>query len=149
MEKDCGGKVVWPPKETPLNDQEKAAYRYLLYRAMVDIRNLCQSRGSESWSPLEWWRQYRRSRVAGALADWLHNLAAFASRDFEGFSADWFWQEYANLGKRLPDVGPSGYDYRLRYEEQLARLGESRTGKPEPLSRVDTPGAGPATKRKR
>ena len=70
--------------------------------------------------------------MAGALADWLHNLAAFASRDFKGFSADWFWREYANLGRRLPDVGPSGYDYRLRYEEQLARLGESRTGKPEP-----------------
>jgi hypothetical protein len=125
-------KTMWPPKETSLNDQEKAAYRYLLYQAMVDIRNLCQSRGSESWNPLKWWWQYRRSRVAGALADWLHNLAAFASRDFEGFSADWFWREYANLGKRLPALRPSGNDYRLRYEEQLARLGESRTGKSEP-----------------
>jgi hypothetical protein len=115
MEQNCGAKIVWLPKETSLNDREKAAYRHVLYQAMVDIRNLCQSRGSESWNPFEWWRQYRRSLVAGALADWLHNLAAFASRDFEGFSADWFWREYANLGKRLPDVGPGGYDYRLRY----------------------------------
>jgi hypothetical protein len=69
MEKNSGTKVVWPPKETSLNDQEKAAYRHLVYRAMLNIRNLCQSRGSESCNPFEWWRQYRRSRVAGALAD--------------------------------------------------------------------------------
>ena len=68
MGKNRRAKVMWPPKETSLNQHEKAAYRYLLYQAMLDIRNLCQSRGSESWNPLEWWRQYRRSRVAGALA---------------------------------------------------------------------------------
>lgn len=113
---------MWPPSVTPLNDREKAAYRYLLYQAMLDIRNLCQSRGSASWNPLAWLRQYRRSRLAGALADWLHNLAAFASWDFNGFSADWFWREYENLRKRFPDLGPSGLDYRERYERELARL---------------------------
>jgi hypothetical protein len=131
MKKNHNAPIMWPAKETPLNNHEKAAYRRLLYRAMVDIRNLCQSRGSESWNPLDWWRQYRRSRLAGALADWLHNLAAFAARDFEDFSADWFWQEFANLGNRLPAFVPNGHDYRLRYEQQLARLGESRTGKHE------------------
>jgi hypothetical protein len=131
VKKNRSGKIMWPPTETPLNDQEKAAYRHLLYQAMLDIRTLCQSRGSESWNPFEWRRQYRRSRVAGALADWLHNLAAFASRDFAGFNADCFWREYANLGRQLPEVGLSGYDYRLQYEKQLARLGESRDDKPE------------------
>jgi hypothetical protein len=122
---------MWPPKEANLTDREKAAYRHLLYGAMLDIRNLCQSRGSETWNPLEWRRQFQRSRMAGALADWLHNLAAFASRDFHGFSADWFWQEYAVFCRRFPPLGPSGYDYRQRYEEQLTRLGDSSTATPE------------------
>ena len=44
-------KTMWPPRETSLNDQEKAADRYLLYQAMLDIRNLCQSRGLEPGTP--------------------------------------------------------------------------------------------------
>lgn len=76
-----------------LTPEQKAAYRMLIYRAQIDIRNLCQSRGHPSRNPLRWWRQYRRSRLAGALADWLHNLALFSALDFEGFSEDWFWRE--------------------------------------------------------
>jgi hypothetical protein len=120
-----------PPQETILSDQEKAAYRYLIYQALIDIRNLCQSRGSETWNPLEWRRQYQRSRMAGALADWLHNLAACSSHDFRGFNSEWFWEEYSHVCRRYGLIGPTGYDFRLRYEEQLAHLGASSTAKSE------------------
>lgn len=85
-----------------MNDETKAAYRRLLYLAMVDIRNLCQSRGGASWNPLEWRRQNRRGRVAGALADWLHNLAHFSARNFERFDEQWFWAEHSRLCQRFP-----------------------------------------------
>lgn len=116
--------AVWPHEETPLTEREKDAYRYLLYQAMLDIRTLCQSRGRASLNPLEWRRQYLLSRTAGWLADWLHNLAHYASMGFRGFDADWFWQEYDGGINRYAYVGPGRWmDYRSRYEEQLARLG--------------------------
>jgi len=45
--------ATYPHEETPLTEHEKAAYRRLLYWAMIDIRSLCQSRGPATWSPLE------------------------------------------------------------------------------------------------
>ena len=120
-----------PPEGTILSDLEKAAYRFLIFQALVDIRNLCQSRGSESWNPLEWRRQYQRSRMAGALADWLHNLAASSSQDFYMFKPACFWEEYSHVRRRYGLIGPTGYDFRLRYEEQLARLAASSTAKSE------------------
>jgi hypothetical protein len=56
-----------------LDAHRQNAYRHLLYMAMLDIRVLCQSRGPASANPFEWWRAYRRSREAGALADLLHD----------------------------------------------------------------------------
>jgi hypothetical protein len=89
---------------------------------MLDIRCLCQSRSAESWNPLTWRRQYGDSRIAGALADWLHNLAHYASKDFRGFDADWFWQEYDSLIARFAQLGPGqSINYRRRYEHALAR----------------------------
>jgi hypothetical protein len=69
---------------------------------MLAIRIDCQSRGRESGNPFEWRRQYRRSRVAGATADWLHNLAQFSSLDFVGFNEQQFWQEHSYLCRRFP-----------------------------------------------
>ena len=113
----------WSEEEIPLTDQQKQVYRYLLYQAMLDIRILCQSRGSETWNPLEWRRQYRRSRIAGAIADWLHNLAQYSGRDFQGFNTEEFWQEYDGMCRRFKQFGPYGFhDYRRRYEEHMARL---------------------------
>lgn len=115
--------AIWPHKETPLSDNEKNAYRYLLYRAMIDIRILCQSRGRASWNPLVWRWQYYSSRVAGWLADWLHNLAHYAAMDFRGFDADWFWQKYERGMRRYTQLGPGRWlDYRRHYEDELARL---------------------------
>ena len=76
--------ATYPHEETPLTEHEKAAYRRLLYYAMIHIRGLCQPR--LSWNPIEWQRHYYQSRLAGRVADWLHNLASYAARDFRGFN---------------------------------------------------------------
>jgi hypothetical protein len=102
-----------------VNEHQKNAYRYLLYWAMLDIRNRCQPRGGESINPFEWHRQYRASRVAGAIADWLHNLGAFAARDFEGFDEQWFWDEHSRLCERFPDADLQ--HFRRAYEQRLSR----------------------------
>ena len=60
---------------------------------MLDIRNLCQPRLGLSSNPFTWRRYYLNGRVAGELADWLHNLAAFSVRDFAGFNEEHFWRE--------------------------------------------------------
>jgi hypothetical protein len=107
-----------------LSKNEQQAYRKLLYFAMLDIRNLCQPRGSESNNPIVWRRQYRLARVAGALADWLHNLAQIAATDFNAFDSNWFWQEYHGLCRRFDsDIGPGKWiDYGKLYEDCLAEL---------------------------
>lgn len=107
----------------PLSQAEKHAYRNLLYWAMLDIRMLCQSRGPASLNPFEVWRQYQRSRLAGALADWLHNLAQYAATDFDSFDAEWFWREYAGFCRYHERLGAGRhFDYRERFEKDLARL---------------------------
>lgn len=69
-----------------LSKNQQQAYRRLLYHAMLDIRTLCQSRGPESRNPIEWRRRYRLTRIAGALADWLHNLALLHPPNFRVFA---------------------------------------------------------------
>jgi hypothetical protein len=114
--------AVWPHELKTLSENEKKAYRSLLYEAMLDIRNLCQPRGHESSNPFVWRRQYRQGRVAGALADWLHNLAQHAATEFSRFDTDWFWQEYDCVCKQFSShVGRDKLiDYRDRYEKHLA-----------------------------
>jgi len=101
-----------------MNEQIKTAYRHLLYVAMLAIRNDCQSRGRESSNPFEWRRQYRRSRVAGATADWLHNLAQFSSLDFARFDEQQFWSEHTHLCRRFS--GERLERYREIFDEYLA-----------------------------
>ena len=101
-----------------VNDKTKSAYRHLLYVALLAIRNDCQSRGRESVSPFEWRRQYRRSRVAGAVADWLHNLAQYSSLGFFQFDEARFWQEHSGLCQRFP--GERLERYREIFDEYLA-----------------------------
>lgn len=110
-----------PHELTPLSEEEKKAYRNLLYYAMLDIRMLCQHHGSESPNPLVWRRQYSNSRVAGALADWLHNLAQYSALDFDDFDTVRFWQDYDRLTKRFSSFFAGQWlDYRKRYEDSLA-----------------------------
>lgn len=101
-----------------MDEQRKYAYRQLLYWAMLDIRIYCQSRGEASTDPAVWQQQYEHSRIAGAIADWLHNLADQASRDFAGFNEEGFWQQHAYFCRRFPDG--SFTVYRQRFDQYLA-----------------------------
>lgn len=115
--------ATWPHEPTELTEAEKQAYRNLLYHAMLDIRMLCQSRGEKSRNPFKILRQYQQSRLAGALADWLHNLAQHAAGDLNNFDTESFWREYDYLSQAYKEVRPGEWmDYRKRYEEQLVRL---------------------------
>jgi hypothetical protein len=99
--------------------EQKSAYRYLLYVAMLDIRIYCQSRGEPSTDATVRERQYFDSRIAGAIADWLHNLAKAASGDFEGFNEEAFWKTHAYHCGRFPAAGLERY--RAQFDERLKR----------------------------
>jgi len=101
-----------------LDEQRKHAYRYLLYRAMPDIRPLAWR--SFGWFHLwTWRRQALRMRYAGAIADWLHNLALFSALDFRGFEEERFWQDFQGLLHKFP--GFRLENYRSTFEERMAR----------------------------
>ena len=104
-----------------MEERQIRAYRRLLYWAMLDIRMLCQSRGRRLLSPLEWRRQYDRSRTAGAIADWLHNLALYASGTLEEFNCNHFWKEYDGVcATHAKYVGAERiFDYRKRFMQAL------------------------------
>ncbi len=113
--------AAYPHEETPLTEHEKAAYRYLLFCAMICIRSCCSS--VETRSPVKLWRQYQYSRIAGSLANWLHNLGRYSMGDFRGFSMERFWQDYERQRQRFPQSGPYSFpDFRGMYDEHLARL---------------------------
>lgn len=103
----------------PMTSAEKSSYRYLLYLAMLDIRIYCQSRGEPSRDAAEWERQYHSSRIAGGLADWLHNLAEAAAADFEQFDKDSFWRSHSYFCRRFPGELER---YRTQFEERLKVL---------------------------
>lgn len=113
-----GPSALYIGPKFPVNNKTKAAYRHLLYVAMLAIRNDCQSRGRESRNPFEWRRQYQRSGVAGATADWLHNLAQYSSLDFARFDEQQFWSEHAHLCRRFPSRMLERY--REIFDEYLA-----------------------------
>lgn len=63
-------------------------------------------------------QELRRASRAGAVADWLHNLAMYAADDFEGFREDWFWQHYERMVERHGDR----WDYRGLFDRHLEEL---------------------------
>ncbi len=84
---------------------------------MLDIRVYCPAHAELSDDPAGWKAQYERSRIAGAIAYWLHNLADQASRDFSGFTEEGFWQQHADYCRRFPD---GSFDvYRKRFDQYL------------------------------
>lgn len=94
-----------------MDEQRKHAYRWLLYWAMLEVRPLqwMGSRGWRSWSPLYWRREARRVQYAGAVADWLHNLALYSSVNFQGFNEEWFWRDFEMAQFRFPEFGLEHY----------------------------------------
>src|SRR5262249_38304142 len=93
----------------------KSAYRYLLYRAMLDIRPIAWQ--SHGLNPLAWTRGMRRVRELGELANWLHNMAYFSHRDFQNFDEQIFWSEFDRLRIRHPELAR----YRDHFEMALRK----------------------------
>lgn len=109
-------------KPTVLSEVEKRAYRSLLYYAMLDIRRLCRSGVPASKNPFQIWRQYHRSRLAGALADWLHNLALHSAEGLTKFNAEWFWDDFEVLRRRYPQFrAGQSWNYKKLYLSLLQR----------------------------
>ena len=106
--------------ESPMDEQRKHAYRYLLYRAMLDIRPLAWVK--RSWNPLAWGQTRRRIRCAGAIAEWLHNLALFSVLDFARFDEERFWRDYQWMLDRNPEFGLERY--RTECERRITPSGE-------------------------
>ena len=109
-----------------MDETRKRAYRYLLYRAMLDIHPV-------GWMPLGFFHLLNpfarrgvvaRVRRAGAVADWLHNLAMFSAHDFEGFDEQWFWREHEHFERKNPEYDLS--EYKRVFERVLA----GQTGPP-------------------
>jgi hypothetical protein len=94
----------------------------MLYWAMLDIRPVAwlSIRWLRVWNPFYWRSELRRIRYAGALADWLHNLAFFSSVDFERFDEDRFWRDFEYVQKHYPEFQPSRF--RTIFDERLREL---------------------------
>jgi hypothetical protein len=94
-----------------MDEQRKHAYRWLLYWAMLDIRPLrwAGRRWRHRLNPLCWWSSSRRVRVAGDIAEWLHNLALFSAIDFARFDEARFWRDYQWLLDHNPGAGLERY----------------------------------------
>ena len=98
-----------PPDLSPpgrLTPEQKSAYRMLIYQGLLQIRILCFPSERPSPNPLRWRRQFYRSRLVVLIGDWLHNLAEFSARDFEGFDEDWFWRDTERLEQRWRQFNP-------------------------------------------
>ena len=106
-----------------MDAQLQKAYRYLLYRAMLDIRPI-------AWmpfgffrflNPFKWRAAIQQIRRAGIIADWLHNLALFSVLDFERFDEEWFWRDFRHYNERHPDFQLAYY--KDVFERELSGLG--------------------------
>jgi hypothetical protein len=106
-----------------VDERRKYAYRYLLYVAMLDIRGL-RDRGRRLWNPFRWWRELRRPRRAGFIADALHNLAIFSAHDFRGFNEDLFWRFFEAICSGFP--GCDLADHRETFEQHASSPVEGR-----------------------
>lgn len=101
-----------------MDDARKNAYRFLLYWAMLEIR-LLEHVAHRPWrllNPFTLRRALRDAARAGAVANWLHNLAQYAADDFRDFDEAWFWRDYDWLVQRHGD----GCGYRDVFDRRLA-----------------------------
>jgi hypothetical protein len=102
-----------------MDERRKAAYRKLLYRAMLDIRPIAWMSFS---NPLDWRRGLGKIREAGEIANWLHNLASYSAGDFENFSEEWFWREFDQLLERRSEMRSTLSGYKHDFETHVAEV---------------------------
>src|SRR5262249_45090672 len=106
-----------------MEPNRKRAYRYLLYSAMLEIRQLAwmQVGLSRLLLPRQRHEKVSRLRRAGVVVDWLHNLAFFSAVDFERFDEDRFWRDLEGYQRRLPDFELRAY--RRLFDQELSAPG--------------------------
>ena len=104
-----------------MDEHRKNAYRYLLYWALLEIRGVewITYHPLRLLNPFALRRELKRISRAGALADWLHNLAQISIEDFRDFNEEWFWRDYESLVKRHGDPR----NYRAVFDRRLEELG--------------------------
>jgi hypothetical protein len=95
-----------------MDAQRQKAYRYLLYHAMLDIRQIAWTPFgfSRFLNPFKWRATNQRIRRAGVVADWLHNLALFSALDFERFDEERFWRDFRLVNEQNPDFQLAHYE---------------------------------------
>lgn len=105
-----------------MNKSRMQAYRWLLHEAMLAIRGLqwLDSGWRQRLSPSFWRSFTTQAQIAGAIADWLHNLASYSAIDFYGFNEDWFWKDYKGMLSRYPNAGLERY--RLEFERRATPI---------------------------
>jgi hypothetical protein len=106
-----------------MDKQRKNAYRYLLYHAMLDIRQLAwiPFRYFRLLNPFHWRATLQRIRRAGVIADWLHNLALFSVLDLERFDEERFWGDFRYYDKEHPEFQLASF--KDIFERELSGLG--------------------------
>lgn len=121
-----------------IDPRRQSAYRYLLYRAMLDIRRL-QSRESfwerlwgifsgrvivpKGWGLHKLWGYSDElCDYSGELAEWLHNMAQFAATDFTGFNEAYFWAQGYRLAQQYPHI----HGYKVAFENRLFEIEHGR-----------------------
>jgi hypothetical protein len=73
------------------------------------------------FNPLRWKSNREQVRIAGGIADWLHNLAIYSALNFDHFDEDWFWKDYQWLLDQHPTAGLERY--RAEFDKQSMSSG--------------------------
>ena len=81
-----------------MDAERQEAYRHLLYTVFLHWR--AGRSETVGWNPFSWRRAAARLRVNQAIADYFHNLALFAVRNFDQFNEQMFWNDIERLGQR-------------------------------------------------
>ena len=98
-----------------MDKNRQNAYRWLLYRAMLQIRPLRAFR-LRWWNPIGMYRDLRAVRLCGSLAHQLHNLARDSSHDPFIVNEEIFWDFFEKLDS------DSAQWYRQVFERRLEEL---------------------------
>ena len=111
-----------------MDEHRKNAYRLLLYHAMLEMRGVewITHQPLRLLNPLVMRRELRRASRAGAIANWLHNLAQLSACDFRDFNEEWFWRDYDRLLARHPG---GWMNYREEFNRAIAELDAAASAK--------------------
>lgn len=88
-----------------IDEARRRAYIVVLSAGLLHLKwdLACCLGGVSWWNPRAFLHQIRRVRIAAWRASALHNLAIEASRDFDHFDEEWFWEGVRSFETRCPD----------------------------------------------